>query len=175
MVPDEVRLLHLQPASYFGYAIICSLTTLPQNVAETRYEALSYVWGVYEAENLRPITVDCKVYQITRNLHSALHHLRSSTPFRSLWVDAVCLDQNNLEEKNWTVPNMHIVYGSARSVIAWVGKADSDTTVALDLAKTLAKGWRRTIESCIERRRSGRVFSKFDHVKAIEWAAAESR
>jgi hypothetical protein len=137
MLPSEIRLLYLQPSPCFGYAIICSLITLERTAAETQYEALSYVWGMSEGMYLRPITVNNKSYRITQNLDSALRHLRHKNRERVLWVDAICLDQNDVEEKNRVVPEMHIIYGSAKRVLAWVGKANTSTAMAVELVKSL--------------------------------------
>ena len=137
MLPSEIRLLYLRPALYFGYPIICSLITLERAAVESRYEALSYVWGMSKGMYLRPITVNNKSYRITQNLDSALRHLRHKNRERVLWVDAICLDQNDVEEKNRVVPEMHIIYGSAKRVLAWVGDAHTSTATAVDLVKRL--------------------------------------
>lgn len=139
MQSTEIRLLSLRPALYFGYPIICSLNPCGHSAAKRQYEALSYVWGMDEAVNLQPITVNDKTYYITRNLDSALRHLRYKNHGRALWVDAICLNQNDVEEKNRVVPEMHLIYGSAKGVIAWVGKADEGTSMAVNLVKMLSE------------------------------------
>ena len=139
MLPSEIRLLFIRPALCFGYPIICSLITLDYTAAESQYEALSYVWGMSKGMYFRPITVNNKSYQITPNLDSALRHLRHRDRERVLWVDAICLDQNNVEEKNRVVPEMHMIYGSAKRVLAWVGKANMSTAITIDLVKNLSE------------------------------------
>jgi hypothetical protein len=139
ILPSEIRLLSLRPSLYPGYPIICSLKTSLQSAAKNEYEALSYVWGMYEGVDLKPVTVNNRTYLITPNLHLALRHLRHERYDRVLWADAICLDQNNNEEKNRVVPEMHLIYGSARNVLAWVGEADTRTDIAIALAKELSK------------------------------------
>lgn len=61
------------------------------------YEALSYVWGpTSPAERM---VLDGKEINITPNLASALRQLRWPSSKRLLWVDALCINQGDLEEK----------------------------------------------------------------------------
>lgn len=109
------------------------------SAAKNCYEALSYFWGTYERANLQPITVNNERYLVTRNLHSALRHFRDVRKARLLWIDAICLDQNSVEEKNRVVPEMHIIYGSAHVVLVWIGEAEASADIAIALVKRLSK------------------------------------
>lgn len=71
-------------------------------------------------------------YSITTNLQSALVHLRSPERPRSLWVDAVCIDQLSAEEKEVQVARMGKVYRLATRVIAWLGPEKDDSTRAIN-------------------------------------------
>ncbi|KAK1856100.1 ankyrin repeat and sam domain containing protein 6 [Colletotrichum chrysophilum] len=59
------------------------------------YEALSYAWG--STDQSETITANGKILHVTKNLYSALGHLRNKEN-RILWVDAICIDQTNLQE-----------------------------------------------------------------------------
>ncbi|KAF4497302.1 heterokaryon incompatibility [Fusarium agapanthi] len=61
------------------------------------YEALSYSWGSQSTP--REIIVDEKILSITESLYEALWHLRRPDEDRMLWVDALCIDQNNINER----------------------------------------------------------------------------
>ncbi|OAG13561.1 heterokaryon incompatibility, partial [Alternaria alternata] len=84
------------------------------------FEALSYVWG--SQEGLKQITCNNMSLSVTKNLFEALMALREGDDEdRYLWVDAICIDQNNPAEKAVQVRNMLTIYEKAVRVIAWLG------------------------------------------------------
>ncbi|KAF5482953.1 Heterokaryon incompatibility protein 6, OR allele [Colletotrichum siamense] len=83
------------------------------------YEALSYCWGDTRLRNM--ITVDRKALFITDNLHDALRNLRRTEEDRILWVDAICIDQSNVEERGHQVGWMGELYRHAEEVLCWLG------------------------------------------------------
>ncbi|KAF2970645.1 hypothetical protein GQX73_g2948 [Xylaria multiplex] len=84
-----------------------------------RYEALSYVWG--DPSDPQNIFFDGGVpFPVTRNLYEALRSLRLPDRGRKLWVDALCIDQSNYEEKNVQLSLMKRVYQQAEKVIAYL-------------------------------------------------------
>ena len=88
-----------------------------------------------DARNARKdcfITLNERSFRVGQNLHSALQHLRHEDKPRTLWVDAVCIDQDNLYERGRQVAVMDQIYAGASSVLAWQGEADEHTEVALD-------------------------------------------
>lgn len=88
------------------------------------YEALSYAWG--DATNRVPIILDDKTFEVTPNLESALRNLRNpgSDPgqTRAFWIDAICIDQENDEERSAQVQRMRSIYQLATRVVIWVGR-----------------------------------------------------
>jgi hypothetical protein len=130
----EVRLLELQPGSY-DEPLRCRLTSASLTTSPI-YNALSYVWGdgVDSAPAEPEILLDGNSFPVTPNLHSALRHLRSKVKCDPavLWVDAVCINQNNLDERNQQVAMMREIYASATQVTIWLGEADEDSDVALN-------------------------------------------
>ncbi|KAM0263917.1 hypothetical protein ACHAQJ_000952 [Trichoderma viride] len=135
----SIRLLHLLPAQ--GSASLnCHLVETEiadydsgefgYNKAE-RYQALSYTWGlpvfphslnVLDNDSSNDSAGDIR---ITKNLHSALCSLRRPTEILVLWVDAVCIDQQNITERNNQVANFPKTYAGADSVLVWLGPDDS--------------------------------------------------
>ncbi|TXC03678.1 hypothetical protein FocTR4_00002111 [Fusarium oxysporum f. sp. cubense] len=83
------------------------------------YEALSYSWGSQSTPH--EIIVDEKTLSITESLHEALWHLRRPDEDRMLWVDALCIDQNNIKERGHQVNRMGEIYKKADRVIIWLG------------------------------------------------------
>ncbi|CAJ2511395.1 Uu.00g070200.m01.CDS01 [Anthostomella pinea] len=100
------------------------------------YEALSYVWGS-EADKKR-ITINNGSLSITRNLYEALGCLRHRTNPRVMWIDAICIDQNSLEERGQQVGRMGDVYRRAKRVVVWLGPEADDSSLAIDLLADLA-------------------------------------
>ncbi|KAL2075079.1 hypothetical protein VTL71DRAFT_21 [Oculimacula yallundae] len=127
----EIRLVHLQPRSVSGETIHCKL--LSQVLVADSYEALSYEWG-----NISPelsINMDGVDVPVRENLWWALWHLRLENKPRILWIDALCINQNNTEERSYQVSRMDYIYYSASRCIAWVGKEEIGPGLGLDDCK----------------------------------------
>ncbi len=96
------------------------------------YHALSYEWG--EKRHGRDITVDSIYVRIHRNLYEALKQIRSEQKDDlCLWIDALCINQEDLEEKSQQVGMMGKIFRNAEGVIAWLGVASDDSEKAMDL------------------------------------------
>jgi Heterokaryon incompatibility protein (HET) len=124
---DASRLLLLQPGS-FNDEIKCTLQPLPlsalenvedKSVAPAPYEALSYVWGDQTVP--QRIQMNGHHFTVGNNLFLALRHLRLEDSDRLLWIDAICINQSDIPERNWQVTQMNVIYRSAMQVIAWLG------------------------------------------------------
>ncbi|KAH8764113.1 heterokaryon incompatibility protein-domain-containing protein [Hyaloscypha sp. PMI_1271] len=70
--------------------------------------------------------------QIRENLWQALYHLRSEEHELTLWIDALCINQNDLQERGSQVSRMSAIYGIAKEVMVWLGPADEDSKLAID-------------------------------------------
>jgi hypothetical protein len=102
------------------------------------YEALSYVWG--STDNPSMIYINGCVLKVTSNLHAALSRLRLQRFERILWVDAICIDQENNTEKEQQIWLMSEIYGQAKNVIVWLGEEEDDSTDALESLRLIAEG-----------------------------------
>ncbi|PNP61047.1 hypothetical protein FNYG_14135 [Fusarium nygamai] len=121
---SSFRLLELLPSGnrtdpLVGRLVDSDITFQPD------YEALSYVWG--DVTPAQYIKLGDQDISITPNLHSALIHLRSSETVRTLWVDALCINQSVHGERNQQVRIMGDIYKSARQVVVWLGDAADDS------------------------------------------------
>ena len=102
-----------------------------------RYDALSYVWG-NQAEK-RQISCNGQSIDVTLNLYSALVQLRSEHDEHVLWIDQLCINQDDPEERSREVAIMGQIYGLARKVIVWLGPSDSETSDIFTLFRELLK------------------------------------
>ncbi|CAH0002360.1 unnamed protein product [Clonostachys byssicola] len=98
-----------------------------------KYEALSYVWGsIHEQAN---ITVNGQPHRVTRRLEAALRDLRNEDEERTMWIDALCIDQANAPEKSVQILLMSRIYEAAYRVIAWLGPSSPIGDLAVEVVK----------------------------------------
>ena len=101
--------------------IQCSLTV--EKLHEKQYAALSYVWGKTTDP---PHTIECSGIQIPVGAEclSALQRLRAKLGGFTIWIDAICIDQENDEEKAQQIPMMKDIYMTAHTTYIWLGEGD---------------------------------------------------
>ncbi|PMD16945.1 heterokaryon incompatibility, partial [Hyaloscypha hepaticicola] len=89
------------------------------------YDSLSYVWG--SEANAEVMVCNSLKFPISQTLFEAFRMLRKSQKqVRYLWIDALCVNQSDNEEKSNQVWNMLEIYKKATRVIAWIGASLSD-------------------------------------------------
>lgn len=134
----QIRLLVLQ-RGHEDEPIHCTLRTCCLIGALPSFEALSYVWG--DAALTTPIYVGSlrTRFDATTNLACALSHLRYRDRDRVLWVDALCINQGDNDEKSHQVWMMKKIYEGAERVLAWLGPASPGAENAIQTLKLLAK------------------------------------
>ncbi|TGO25966.1 hypothetical protein BPAE_0069g00380 [Botrytis paeoniae] len=119
---DETAALHGQFHNY----------SLQESDKETHlYEALSYVWGGFN-DPPHCIYINGNSLSITANLHAALLRLRNHALERVIWVDALCINQQDDQEKGLQIQLMPRIYGQATRVIVYFGEAADDSDMALE-------------------------------------------
>ncbi|KAM5357299.1 hypothetical protein ACJZ2D_016410 [Fusarium nematophilum] len=109
---DAIRLLMLHPRQE-GSEVRCTLQTTHLSAYPT-YTALSYEWG--EAENQSTITLNGRQVRVRVNLWRFLSRLSHMHNDRVLWVEAICINQDNISERNQQVQLMAQIYESASAV-----------------------------------------------------------
>jgi hypothetical protein len=147
------RLLEIQPCTEQASKIQCTLHH-SNLLAKPSFKALSYVWGAPTTKI--PILLDKNRYDVTRNCYSALLRLRELGEDR-VWIDAICIDQTNNEEKSAQIPMMKHIYAAAETIV-WLGhpeeqrKPDSWETesMAFSLLEHLSHEQFRSFDSFIE-------------------------
>jgi hypothetical protein len=129
---DEIRIVHLHAEDQ---SPSIRLTTEVRKIedAEDDYAALSYVWG--DSTNTSMIYVDCHGFAATKNLVAALHRtrqfLRGEETLR-LWIDAICINQGDVEEGNAQVAMMEQIYEKSAVIVFWLGETGAKGLKYLD-------------------------------------------
>ncbi|KAK4102215.1 HET-domain-containing protein [Parathielavia hyrcaniae] len=124
----EIRVLDLHPNARPEEVIQCSLVTVSLQ-DNPRFEALSYAWG--DPTVVEAIAVDHQRIQVPASAWGALNALRYADRTRRLWIDAICINQQDMDERTSQVKLMGTVYRTAESVRVWLGPGD-DAAVAKD-------------------------------------------
>ncbi|KAI1042168.1 hypothetical protein LB505_002980 [Fusarium chuoi] len=130
---SHIRLVHLRPG--IDAAVCCELITVSINDAP-KYEALSYTWGdASSAETIDMTTQGSATRQqfsVTSNCFSALKRLRYKEKTRILWIDALAIDQSNVDERNHQVSLMSRIYSQAARVVVYLGESADDSDLAIE-------------------------------------------
>jgi heterokaryon incompatibility protein (HET) len=126
----SIRLLRLMPNRDETAVIECQLFnyTLELGKGTHLYEALSYVWG--NLDETVPILIGKHCFKVTKNLHAALLRLRNHSIERIVWIDAVCINQADDQEKSHQIQYMAKIYDQASRVIVWLGEGTDDSDQA---------------------------------------------
>ena len=132
--PREIRMLALNPGENED-PITCTLSHVSLD-AELEYEALSYTWDTDATAGTGQDTkmISCSGHEIfvRENLFAALRRLRCSDRPRSIWIDALCINQADVEEKNHQVALMGSIYSNVKEVVIWLGEEEADDALAFD-------------------------------------------
>jgi hypothetical protein len=132
--PNEIRLLDLHPGN-INQQLHGTLRpwSLDQN---DNFEAISYVWGP-DIRDCILETADGRV-KITSSLSSALQRFRLQDRCRTLWADALCINQEDNEEKCLQVRLMGRIYSKATRVLAYLGDDADNSELAQPLIERMA-------------------------------------
>lgn len=101
---------------------------------DTHYAALSYVWGRPNTNTVAQIYINGGSFSIGSNLHAALTQLYRRGVQSWLWVDSICIDQSDMEEKSSQVAQMRTIFSRADCVYIWLGSGSVETAKAVDFA-----------------------------------------
>ena len=114
--------------------------------------ALSYVWGHFSSpvHRIRCRVANSTLYEyipITDNCHDALVQIRNSygrgwnaSSKIRIWVDAICINQHDDDEKAHQIPFMEEIYGSANQVFIWLGKGNESSDIGMHYISTASLG-----------------------------------
>ncbi|OAA71208.1 HET domain protein [Cordyceps fumosorosea ARSEF 2679] len=124
----QIRLIRRRIHTFEFYTIIASLKYPPQ------YRAISYSWGGMD-ENPVAITINRLTWYIPVNLHFALVQVLDDDTVPDtdlLWVDALCINKADQNERSWQVAQMHDIFASAEFVYFCIGPEANDSSWLFD-------------------------------------------
>jgi hypothetical protein len=133
IVEEQIRLVRLLPRLLSDdieiELIRADLASKPQ------YEALSYEWGP-PCDSTSSVFIHGECRLVQENLWWALRYLRLDSQPRILWIDALCINQDDIVERNRQVRQMGRIYEQSSRVIVWMGylntiERDQDTSTAV--------------------------------------------
>ena len=117
--PYPFRLLKIKEATNSRHDVECELIHTSM-LHKPDYEALSYTWG--DLTNTSSIQLHGHQHSVTTNLDLALRRIRLPDRNRIVWVDAICINQPDVIERNEHVKYMREIYTHARRVLVWLGE-----------------------------------------------------
>jgi hypothetical protein len=133
----QIRLVRVNGESVDDIA--CNIEHFDLNNQTPEYQALSYTWGSpYPGHRIK---LNNKRFYVLDNLYEFLRSFQRQVIKDSkcyyLWIDQVCINQDDEDEKSWQVQMMALIYQSATGVITWVGLANEHTPMAVWLLELL--------------------------------------
>lgn len=118
----------------------------PKKIQDDNYIAMSYEWG--PPEPTVEIQVNFKPVRVRKNLEAALRRFRKMEYFRQggkIWIDALCINQDDLAEQQSQVQMMADIYRTAGNIIVWLGDTggnELETEEAIDVLEALSADYR---------------------------------
>ncbi|KAF9880376.1 heterokaryon incompatibility protein [Colletotrichum karsti] len=150
--------------TYFRMRYALSMNDLTTPVS---YTALSYTWGppVFDAD------FECDGHQkkITKSLESALLHFRREDRSVVMWIDQICIDQSNNEEKSQQIPLMSRIYERALNTAIWMGDTSDGSDAAVKLLDDINIRLQFTTEDDIDTEEFERL--RLPKPESEEWKA----
>lgn len=140
---DSIRLLILHPSPNESDPIACTIrhaqlssTARYPKVypAFFTYEAVSYTWGYSTQWTAISFNNGKEELSVGENCHAALRRLRKPTADRSIWIDAVCINQQDLTERSMQVRMMNEIYTRAIGIVVMLSDQVPDCRLLLDEA-----------------------------------------
>lgn len=131
----SIRLAILSPGAFDDKVEFKLIQTALDNAPP--YEALSYAWG--EAEFSESGQVDESTLSLSPTLETALHYLRLKTEERVMWIDAICINQQDTPERSAQVSFMSEIYAHARRVVVWIGPMQGQSERAIQFLRKMGR------------------------------------
>ena len=94
-----------------------------------QYETISYRWGEPRGHSVK---CNNRILPVNVNLYFALQRFRLPKQPRLLWVDDICINQDDEKERGQQVRIFHRIYAEAKNVLIWLGSESEDSDVAME-------------------------------------------
>ncbi|KAH9904520.1 heterokaryon incompatibility protein-domain-containing protein [Xylariomycetidae sp. FL2044] len=150
----EIRILRLDPGTASdpiqGELLVANIDSLPE------YEAISYTWAEESGDATKSQVVFIRgiPLEITKNCHRVLQRLRAVEESRLVWIDAICINQDNIAERGHQVRLMSRIYSGAERVIMYLGEASEDCDYVFDYLSVPAASQLRSGYHYVKARRA---------------------
>ncbi|KAF2117943.1 heterokaryon incompatibility protein-domain-containing protein [Lophiotrema nucula] len=136
---QSFRLIEVLPGDSQQISCKFHIHQVGANAACPPFTALSYTWGPPDSTSL--IIIDNQSFPVRKNLWSALSSYRKKIndgTFRGLlWVDAVCINQQDTRERSHQVNMMDAIFSQANTVLVWLGPEEDDSSRVLEYIRTM--------------------------------------
>jgi hypothetical protein len=131
---NTIRLLRILPVSSTSPSTIhCKIDRFSLGESLV-YSAVFYVWG--SVAELKTLVVNNQRMAVRPNIWHFLHQLREEQHDGLLWVDAICINQDDVEERSQQVAIMGQIYSGAEDVKVWLGYRDERIPRLLEKVQT---------------------------------------
>ncbi|RTE80853.1 hypothetical protein BHE90_004666 [Fusarium euwallaceae] len=145
---QEIRLLHVEPGEFDDpiKAYFSQASLKDAEKSSLNFDALSYCWGdvtdrtdIFLAPSKDDIKVDGALqrFSVGRSAAEALRRLRKKDEALTIWIDAVCINQDDLEERAQQVTLMSSIYSLASTVHIWLGENNIGVETCLHLIRDI--------------------------------------
>lgn len=142
---QQIRLLQVSCSGFDDdfSPVTCSLVTASLNDPSLNYVALSYVWGLETSQT--PLVINSTDFKVTANLFEFLVRYRKISYIvpqwelanLPLWIDAVCINQEDIPERNSQVQMMGEIYRCATKTVSWIGPDSDDSETAMKVMREI--------------------------------------
>ncbi|KAK5132720.1 hypothetical protein LTR08_008686 [Meristemomyces frigidus] len=134
---DAFRLVVVRPGTSSA-PVECHLLWESSSKPTKEYRCLSYCWETA----VRDAAILCNGFRmpVTRNLLIAMQSLRKPTTDLLIWIDQICINQDDLEERSHQVSIMKYIFSQAKEVVVWLGEEDDRSEKVCEYAKKMHRG-----------------------------------
>jgi hypothetical protein len=138
----HIRLLRLRRRIPLFGLIKAELTRHHLQDSNVKFEALSYTWDTSDSKNegSKLIMLNGQRFSLTSNLHSLLRSRSSLFWERTIWVDAICINQGDVDEKSRQIRLMTKIYTKCDRTIAWL-RDPFDASLAVYMIRNIVESW----------------------------------
>jgi hypothetical protein len=206
---SHIRLLRLLPGRFSDDLEVEIFHAPFPSYEALIYEALSYVWGstedprtilirggsrdigpphliedsscfALEQSALNADPSDARTLAVTQNLEIALRHLRIIDRSRVIWIDAICINQDDVVERNAEVRRMGSIYSEASRVVVWLGPESDDSALVVQTMQMIGRGLEFSQAEDDLRTKVGTGISPFQNnpeasiIREVNWTAIKN-
>lgn len=127
---DSIRLLRITSdgETFSGALEEFKLEKLPY------FAAISWCWTSRRTSRPKSFICNNQEFPVSSHLYGLLENVapKGVPASVTIWVDALCINQNHLEEKDIHIPRMSEIYGRAHSVLVWLGESHDDSDLVMN-------------------------------------------